>query len=106
VGTPEARFGHATHSPPSGSSARRSDGNRRSSSAERVTNMTATSKRPRACVRTSTPGGSFPSVRAKSFGASIRPTRASSLIPSFLGSGVPEYPATYSDLFTRLSGIR
>ena len=37
-------------------------GKRRASSAWRVTKNTTTSRRPRACVRTCTPSGSFPSV--------------------------------------------
>src|ERR1051325_2657320 len=39
------------------------------------------------------PSGSSPSVRAKSRGAPVTTTRMPSRMPSFFGSGVPEYPA-------------
>jgi hypothetical protein len=44
-------------------------------------------------LRIATPGGSSPSVAAKSGGAPTKATVCSGLIPSFFASGVPEYPA-------------
>jgi hypothetical protein len=46
VGTPEARLGHATHSPPSTESTRMRTGKRWARSARRVWNDTTTSNRP------------------------------------------------------------
>src|SRR4029077_17079076 len=58
--------------------------------AREVAKNTATSSRPRALVRVSTPSGSSPRARSKPPGASRRPTRCPSLLPSLRGSGVPE----------------
>ncbi len=93
VATPDVRLGHAIQSPPSGSSPRFIAGNRRASSALRVAKNTTTSRRPRACFRSTTPGGSS-SDEQKPLGAAMTAKRDPSAIPSFFTSGVPEYPAT------------
>ena len=86
VATPDVFFGHATHSPPSGTRARATNaGNRRLSSARRVTKKTITSKRPRACARSCTPSGSDPSMPSKPAGGATIATRAPSWMPSFRG---------------------
>ena len=59
----------------------RERGNRRASSAWRVTKNTITSRRPRACVRSCTPSGSFPSVASNPWGAATTATRDPSLMP-------------------------
>ena len=72
--------------------ARAQRGKRRANSACRVTKNTITSTRPRAWWRTCTPSGSSPSVVSKPAGADTTATRPPTLIPSFPGNGVPEYP--------------
>ena len=59
--------------------------------ARNFTNTTRTSNGPR--VEMTAPVGSVPSTFANPAGAPTRATRCASLIPSFLGSGVAEYPA-------------
>jgi hypothetical protein len=55
---------------------------------------TITSAFPRAERTTLTPAGSAPSVTSSNCsGADSSSTRCPGLIPSFFGSGVPEYPA-------------
>ena len=49
---------------------------------------------PRALRRTVASSGSGPSVLSNPTGAPISATRDPALIPSFFGSGVPEYPAS------------
>ena len=84
------RLGHAIQSPAAGSISERSFGIRRASSARRWWKDTITSAGPRAVVRrlTSSTSSANPS------GAPSTSTRCPGLMPSFFGSGVPEYPAT------------
>jgi hypothetical protein len=89
VATPEARLGHAIHSPPAGSSASRNGLNRGATAARSSKKATITSNGPRTLRRTRTPSGSAPRVTSNPSGALIRPSRAPGLIPSFFGSGVP-----------------
>src|SRR5262245_31295216 len=92
VATSDDFFGHAIQRPPSGSSRFWNVGKRRASSARRVTKKTTTSRRPRAFVRSCTPGGSS-SDSAKPLGAETIASLHPSLTPSFFARGVPEYPA-------------
>ena len=86
VSSPEARLGQATHRPPEGKIMRDSGPMRRSKSRRCVKKATTTSAEPRAWRFTVTPGGR-PSMTPR--GAAIRASVEPSVIPSFLGSGVP-----------------
>jgi hypothetical protein len=91
VATPDARFGHAIHSAPAGSSAAISFGSRCCSRRRSEKNATTRSSGPRACVRgRPTPSGSSPSASSNSGGASRNAIRCHGLMPSLRGSEVPE----------------
>src|SRR5688572_30093083 len=92
VATPELFLGHATQIIPllpsffasfskSRSSERSVSTNRRTISSGFVTRVTISALE-----------GSAPNSRTKSFGGLINAMREPSLIPSFFGNGVPEYP--------------
>ncbi len=69
-----------------------SAGSRRATSAMVGAKQTMTSNGalPADTALAATPGGSAPSVRAKSAGARTNPSRAPGFSPSFWGRGVPE----------------
>jgi ribosomal-protein-alanine N-acetyltransferase len=73
-----------------------------------VTKQTMTSclARPESCFTIRTPAGNVPSVFSKPWGAWSSATRFSALIPSFCGSGVPEYPAMQRSTLPRLRAYR
>ena len=91
-GDPDARFGHATHNPPSGKIVLPHAVMRRARSARLVKNATITSawRGNRAGAESLTPAGSGSSAGVKSSGAESVITSSASLTPSFLASGVPE----------------
>ena len=90
VSTPDDRLGQAIHRPPDGKIIRASASIRRSNSRRAVKKATTTSAEPRAWRFTVTPGGRPEMTPA---GAPTSARVEPSVIPSFLGSGVPLYPA-------------
>ena len=94
VATPDVFFGHATHSPPSVSSARANDGNRRASSAAPGHEEHDRRRGGRArAVRSSHPAGSGRATSSNPSGADDDRDPASPPgCPTSSGSGVPEYP--------------
>ena len=90
VARPEERLGQATQRPPDGKIIRPRASMRRSKSRRSVKKATTTSAFPRAWRFTVTSGGR-PSITPG--GASTRARVDPSMMPSFLGSGVPLYPA-------------
>jgi len=89
VGTPLDFFGHATQMPPSGAAAFVSFGHAAASFDRDVKKATTTSSGAnRDLCQMASPKS--PSVSAKSGGGSTMTNTASSMMPSFLGNGVPE----------------
>src|SRR4029079_245368 len=91
---PDARLGQAIQSPAAGSMARRREGRRRWSSARLLVETTIASSGPRTRDLTVTVSGRSPINSSNPPGAETNATRCPSLIPSFLASGVSEYPGT------------
>src|SRR5439155_24919875 len=88
VGTLDDFLGQATHRPPSGLMAAVSASRRLARAARSVVkNSTTSTCLPNLVVEWAPAGRS----RSKPSGAPSRATVAPSLMPSFLGSGVPEY---------------
>lgn len=97
VGTPDDRFGHAIHNPPAAVSFGRQAAIRATRSARFVTNTTITSQPSASRVPSRTPVGNGP--RANPVGPPRTTTRCPSLIPSFCGRGVPEYPVAIPGIY-------
>ena len=91
VATPEAFFGQHTQRAPACGIAARSALSR-TRSAARVRNSSVTSPVPRTVVLT--PAGSGPRIASMSAGAPSIASVLAGLMPSFLVSGVPEYPTS------------
>src|SRR4030095_15701402 len=94
---PELFLGQATHKPPSAASRWAAEGKRFSRSLCLSLNKTMTSKGARLSLRKLDSSGGSPR------GAPTSVTRWPSLIPSFLRSGVPEYPAVIESVYGRAS---
>src|ERR1700687_5895913 len=103
VGTFDAFFGQATQNPAAGVMRRLTEASWRANSARRVRKSTRTSDGsfPVSPVCKDAVLGNTPSVFSKSLGGPRIATRWPSLMPSFFGSGVPEYPATSSPRWRR-----
>jgi hypothetical protein len=86
-------FGQATQRDPLGTSFSASIGKRCSNPLAVSLNTTINSRGFVGLVRIFTFGGSLPKSWTNAFGALTTPTVKPSLIPNFLMSGVPEYPA-------------
>src|SRR5712692_2593383 len=95
VGTLAARLGQAIHSPQAGAIRARSESSCAASSARQTAKKTMTSKgtSPSRLSCTVTGPGSGSRLSANPGGALIRAIVWPDLMPSFLGSGVPESPA-------------
>ena len=90
VGTPDARFGHATHRPAGGVDGAGQTRRAGARARHAVVKKTTTSKEPRACVRAPLPAAARRACVRSRPGAPRTASRLPSLIPSFFGSGVPE----------------
>ncbi len=93
VVTPDAFFGHEIHNMPAGASAFAAGNNSSSSPARDLTNRKTKSRPPSASFTFVHFPSEARSPAVTSSGTCNNATRNESLIPSFFGSGVPEYPA-------------
>jgi len=104
VTTPELFFGQAIQSIPAGARARAAAGMSSSKEARDLANRKMKSRFPLVTPRIRHFASECASSAFTSAGACIKATRNPSLIPSFLGSGVPEYPGIWA-LGFRLSAL-
>lgn len=97
VVTPELFFGQQIQSIPAGASARAADNSSTLNTVSDLAKIKMKSRFPLATLCRRHFASAFRSSVFTSFGTCSNATRNSSLTPSFLASGVPEYPAISED---------